>query len=383
MRTICLLGPAYPFRGGLASYFERLAREYQKQGDRVIIYTFTLQYPGFLFPGKTQYSTSPKPTDLDIRVKVNSINPFNWIKVGSKLRKLKPDLLLIKYWLPFMGPCFGTIARIAKKNKYTRVISILDNVIPHEKRIGDKPFTKYFLGAVDGFIAQSQSVADDLRKFDQKKPLEMQAHPLFDNFGDLLPREEALAKLGLDPDYRYLLFFGFIRDYKGLDLLIKAMTDERLKQLPIRVIVAGEYYANEAEYEKLINETGIRDRLDLFNDFIPDEEVATYFSASDLVVQPYKHATQSGVTQIAYHFEKPMIVSNVGGLPEMVPHGKAGFVVEPKPEAITDAIVEFMSQEDHAALIKGVRAEKAKYGWDKMVAKIDEVDRQVMASRGQ
>lgn len=383
MRTICLLGPAYPFRGGLASYFERLAREYQKQGDRVIIYTFTLQYPGFLFPGKTQYSTSSKPADLDIRVKVNSINPLNWWRVGRELKKLKPDLLLIKYWLPFMGPCFGTIARIAKKNKHTRVISILDNVIPHEKRLGDRAFTKYFLGAVDGFIAQSKSVAADLRTFDQEKPLEMQAHPLFDNFGAILPRETVLEKLGLDPKYRYLLFFGFIRDYKGLDLLIKAMTDERLKELPIRVIVAGEYYSNRAEFEKLIDETGVGDRLDLFNDFIPDEEVATYFSAADLVVQPYKHATQSGVTQIAYHFEKPMIVTNVGGLPEIVPHGKAGYVVEPEPKAIADAIVDFMSQVDHVALIEGVKGEKAKYGWDQMVLRIDEVDRQVMASRGQ
>ncbi|MBO7337347.1 MAG: glycosyltransferase, partial [Paludibacteraceae bacterium] len=318
---ILIVGPAWPYRGGIADFDERIAREYIKKGDEVEIFTFTLQYPSFLFPGKTQYSPDPRPEDLDIKRKVNSINPFNWIKVGRELKKKNADLLIIKFWLPLMAPCFGTIARIVKGNGKTKVVSILDNIIPHEHRPGDKILSKYFVSSIDAFIAMSKSVYDDLKSLNDKKPCLLSPHPIYDNFGTAVSREEAIGSLGLDPSAKYMLFFGFIRDYKGLDILLKAIADERIKNSDIKLIVAGEFYNNSETYFELEKELGLEGKIIWRTDFIADEQVKNYFCASDIIVQPYKTATQSGVTQIAYHFEKPMLVTNVGGLPEIVPNG--------------------------------------------------------------
>lgn len=360
---ILIIGTAYPLKGGLASFNERLAYALQEQGHEVALYTFTLQYPGFLFPGKTQYSDEPAPEGLRISPMISSVNPFSWWATGRKAAKSKPDLILIKYWLPFMGPCFGTILRLARKNGHTRVISILDNVIPHEKRPGDAPFTRYFLKPVDAFISMSREVLQDLRTFTQDKPALFSPHPVYDNYGDALPKTGAREFLNLNTDGRYILFFGYIRKYKGLDLLFEAMADERIARAGIRLIVAGEYYGDKDYYEQLADRLGIRDRLDLFTDFIPNSEVRYYFSAADCVVQPYRTATQSGISQIAYHFEKPMIVTNVGGLPEIVADGKAGFVVPPEAPAITDSILRFYAENREAAFAANLKEEKKKYSW--------------------
>lgn len=368
-KKIVLLGTAHPFRGGLASFNERLAKAFQAKGYQFIIYTFTVQYPNFLFPGKTQYSSSPKPTDLVIERKINSVNPFNWIKVGLELKKMKPHLILSKFWIPFIGPSLGTINRLAKSTQ-TKIVSILDNVIPHEKRIGDKLLAKYYINSIDSFVAMSQSVKDDLAQFTAKKCL-LNPHPLFDNFGQAVERKKALNALNLSEDYHYILFFGFIRDYKGLDLLLEAMQNPAIEKRKIKLIVAGEFYSNAEKYLNLIKEYNIAERIELFTEFIPNEAVANYFGASDLVVQPYKTATQSGITQIAYHFEKPMVVTNVGGLKEIVPENKVGFVVEPNAEAIAQAILKFYdSTIDFNQYIK---QEKVKYSWQKMVETIEEL----------
>lgn len=366
-KKIILLGTAHPFRGGLASYNERLAKEFIAQGYEFIIYTFTVQYPNFLFPGKTQYSSSPKPNNLVIERKINSVNPFNWLKIGLELRKMKPDVVISKFWIPFIGPSLGTINRIAKSKK-TKILSILDNVIPHEKRIGDKLLSKYYVSSVDGFIAMSESVQNDLKQFTNKTCL-LNPHPLFDNFGKSVAKETALDKLKLDKTKRYILFFGFIRDYKGLDILLEAMSYKSLKESNIQLIVAGEYYSNEQTYLDLIEKYQIRDKVELFTEFIPNEDVAKYFGAADLVVQPYKTATQSGITQIAYHFEKPMIVTDVGGLKEIVPEGKVGFVVKPKAEELAKAIVKFY--ESDIDFQKHIKEEKKKYAWSRMLEKIE------------
>ena len=374
---IIILGSAHPLRGGLASYNERLAREFIRQGHSVQIYTFSLQYPEFLFPGTSQYSDAPAPDDLYIHVKVNSINPFNWYKVGKEIAKLNADLMLVKLWLPFMGPCLGKISRIVKKNGKTKVISILDNIIPHEKRIGDFVLAKYFVNSVDGFIAMSESVLTDLNKFDSNKPKLFSPHPLFDNFGAAITKTEAYEKLGLAINEEYILFFGFIRDYKGLDLLLLAMADERVRNLNMKLIVAGEFYTDSKPYADMIQQLGIRDKLILKTDFIPDNEVRNYFCAADMVVQPYKHATQSGVTQICYHFDRPMLVTNVGGLPEIVPNGKVGYVVEPNPTAIADALVDFYSNHREFVMRDNIKIEKKKYAWSEMLKKIFEVQKAI------
>lgn len=370
-KSVVILGSAYPLRGGLAAYNERLATAFAETGYNVKIITFSLQYPGILFPGKTQYSTEPAPENLDIEVCVNSINPLSWIKTGKKIEKLQPDLLIIKYWIPFMAPCFGTIARFARSNGKTRVVTILDNIIPHEKRPGDNLLTRYFVKPIHGFVAMSRQVLNDLDLFDTKKPRNFCPHPLYDHFGSLEPKSAALAKLNLDNSFNYLLFFGFIRDYKGLDLLLYAMTDERIRKMNLKLLVAGEFYTDSKPYFEIIEREKLAGSVIMSNDFIPDSRVADYFNAATLVVQPYKDATQSGVTQIAYHFEKPMITTNVGGLAEIVPDEKVGFVVKTGIHDIADAIVRFFDENREAVFIENIKSEKQKYSWERMIETIE------------
>lgn len=367
---IVVLGTAWPYRGGIALFNERLAREFQKENDEVITYTFTLQYPSFLFPGKTQYSEEPAPQDMTIVRKVSSVNPFNWIKVGRELKKMAPDLIVIGFWLPFMAPCLGTIARIARKNGKTKVVSVVHNIVPHEHRIGDKMFATYFCNSVDGFVAMSDSVLNDLTLFDSVKPRVFCRHPLYDNFGKQVDREEALSELGLDTNNRYMLFFGLIRDYKGLDIMLKAYADSRLRKMGVKLIVAGEFYNNAEKYFELEKELGLEGKVIWHREFVPDSKVRYYFGAADIIVQPYKSATQSGVTQIAYHFEKPMIVTNVGGLAEIVPNGKAGYVVEPDEKEIADAIVDFFGNNRQDEFKEGLLFEKRKYAWSNMTKSV-------------
>lgn len=367
---IIIIGPAFPYRGGISAFGERLANEYISQGHDVEMYTFTLQYPSFLFPGKTQYSDGPAPEGLRITRRINSVNPFNWISVGREIKKKRPDLLITNFWLPFMAPCQGTIERIVRRNNHTRIVAILHNIIPHEHRPGDKVLSRYFVRSTQSFVAMSKAVLSDLGHFDQKKPRTFCPHPLYDHYGKLIPKEEARRALGLDQNSRYVLFFGFIRAYKGLDLLLEAMGDSRIKEAGIKLIVAGEFYGDPKPYTDQIERLGIKDSTLLFTEFIPDDKVNLYFRACDIVVQPYKSATQSGVAQIAFHFDKPMIVTNVGGLAEIVPDGKVGYVVEPVPTHIADAIVKYYDGNHEAVFIEGVKEEKKKYSWSKMTENI-------------
>jgi len=374
MRIIAL-GPAYPYRGGIASFNDRLAQQFVNEDHDIEIINFSLQYPGFLFPGKTQYTDGPPPPGIKISSEINSINPFNWIATGLKIRKNRPDILMIRYWIPFMGPCLGTIARLAKSNNHTKVICIFDNVVPHEKRMGDKLLTKYFTGSIDGAIVMAGSVLDDLRKFRENIPAKLSPHPLYDNYGPLTERNVAVSKLKLDPDYSYLLFFGFIREYKGLDLLIKAYSDKRLRNRKLKLLVAGEFYEDDKPYRDLIRSLDIESEIIFFDHFIKDSEVSLFFGAADLVIQPYKSATQSGVTQIAYYFDKPMLVTDVGGLKEIVPDGRCGYVVKPQPEKIAESIIDFYDNNRKSFFTEGVKLEKDRFSWDKMTASIMEVYR--------
>lgn len=365
---VLIIGPAHPLRGGLATFNQRLAKQFQDEGHQCSIVSFSLQYPSFLFPGTTQYSSDPAPDDVTIHTLINSINPLNWISVGKKIKRWNPDLIVVRYWLPFMGPALGTILRQVKTNKHTRIVCIADNVIPHEKRPGDIPFTKYFLKSTDAFVTMSEKVLSDLRKF-TNKPAQLVQHPLYDNFGEPISKQEARAFLGLKEDEKIILFFGFIRQYKGLGLLLKAMADERIRQENIKLLVAGEFYEDDKTYHQLIEEYKLRDSVILKTNFIPDSEVRFYLCSGDCVVQPYKNATQSGVTPLAYHFEKPMIVTNVGGLPSLVPDGKVGLVCKPEPESIADAILKFY-QLGEQYFIPHLRSEKQKYSWSKLTEAI-------------
>lgn len=365
--NITIIGSAHPLRGGgIATFNERMAEVLQQQGHKVVIYSFSLQYPSFLFPGKSQFTDEPAPKGLEIRSVINSINPLNWISVGNRIKNEKPDLIIVRYWLPFMGPCFGTILRRVRKNKHTKIVAITDNVIPHEHRPGDMAFTKYFLKSADAFLAMSKDVLKDLKQFTDK-PSIFSPHPVYDNYGNAVSKEEACKKLGLNPSEKYILFFGFIRKYKGLDILLDAMKDERIKQAGIKLIVAGEYYGDGDSYLQQIQNNGIGESVKLFTEFIPNDEIKYYFSATDLVVQPYRTATQSGITQVAYHFEKPMVVTNVGGLSEVVPDGKVGFVTEPDAAQIATAILKFYETGSLPDLKNNIASEKQKYSWDTLL----------------
>lgn len=368
MAKVVIIGPAHPLRGGLATFNQRLAKQFTNEGHECSIVSFSLQYPSFLFPGTTQYSSDPAPNDVTVHTLINSVNPLNWLSVGKRLKNWNPDLIVVRYWLPFMGPALGTILRLVKKNRHPKIVCIADNVIPHEKRIGDIAFTKYFLKAPDAFVTMSEKVLGDLRQF-TNKPAQLVQHPLYDNFGKAILKTEARKFLGLKEKDKIVLFFGFIRQYKGLDLLLKAMADERIRKENIRLLVAGEFYEDDKPYLQLINENHVQNQVILKTNFIPDSEVKYYLCSGDCVVQPYKNATQSGVTPLAYHFEKPMIVTNVGGLPSLVPHEKVGLVCEPEPHSIADSILRFY-QLGEQYFIPHLRSEKEKYSWSKLTEAI-------------
>jgi len=370
-KKVIIIGSAWPLRaGGLATFNERLAKQFIQEGFDTSIYTFSLQYPSFLFPGSTQLSKEPAPTHLKIKACINSINPLNWFKVGNELKNLKPDFIVVRFWMPFFGPCLGTILRIVNRNKFTQIICIADNVIPHEKRLGDTVLTKYFLSSIHRFVTMSEKVNKDLKNFTQKPSINL-VHPIYDNFGDIVSKEESRKHLGLPVHEKIILFFGFIRKYKGLDLLLEAMNDYRIKEANIKLLIAGEFYDNKEEYESIISKNNLTNSLYLKTQFIDNSEVKYYLGAADFVIQPYKHATQSGVTPLAYHFEKPMMVTNVGGLAGLVPHLKVGVVTEPNAHAIASGIIQLYELgETH--FLKHLCDEKKKFSWDKLTTAIIE-----------
>lgn len=379
-QKVIIIGPAFPLRGGIANFNEALCRAMNTAGIDTKIISFSLQYPGFLFPGKTQYDEGNGPDDIQIETKINSINPFNWLKVAKQIKREKPHYVVFRYWLPFMGPCLGTIAKWVKRGTTIKVIAITDNVIPHEKRFGDKLFTAYFVKQCDGFIAMSKSVLEDLNEFTRTDKKIFLPHPLYDIFGEKADKSIALNRLKLNSNDKHILFFGFIRKYKGLDLLLEAMADSRIKQMGIKLIIAGEYYEDAAYYNQIISKNNIEKDIILKTEYIPSEEVRYYFSAADMVVQPYRSATQSGVTQIAYHFEKPMLVSNVGGLAEIVPHNKVGYVTDVNPISIADAIVDFYNNNKTQLFIENIIIEKKRFLWSSFVRGVQDLYRNISQS---
>jgi glycosyltransferase involved in cell wall biosynthesis len=359
---IFIIGPAYPLRGGPAQFNENFCRALIKEGHDAQIISYSLQYPNFLFPGSTQYETSGSaPADIKIHTKINTVNPFNWLAVARFIRKQKPDLIIFRFWLPFFGPSLGTIGRLVKK--HTKVFALTDNVLPHEKRIGDKPFTNYFVRSCHGFITMSHKVYEDLSVFTDTTNKICSPHPMYETYGEPVSMQEARTKLGLNQDDKIVLFFGLIRDYKGLDLLLEAMADERIKKAGIKLLVAGEFYEDPKRYTDLIEKHTLQDSVIMHTKFIPNEDVRYYFCACNLVGQTYRNATNSGVTMVGYYYEKPMLVTNTGGLKEIVPDGKAGYVVEQSVPEIAKAMLNYFEQNREAEFTEGVKAEKKKYEW--------------------
>lgn len=363
---IIIIGPGFPLRGGIANFNAALSKAFIKQGDDCEIVSFSLQYPKILFPGKTQYEEGEAPKDVNIFPLVNSINPFNWRKVSNYIKNQKPDLIIPVFWLPFTGISIGQIIRKLKRTK-TPIISLVHNVVPHDKKIGDSFFSKRYFNQCDAFVTLSQAVTDDIQKFVKTPVCKIIPHPVYDIFGDAVSRESALKKLDLFPGFRYLLFFGLVKEYKGLEVLIEALSNPIIKNQKIKLIVAGEFYEDRKQYNDLIRRLDISSHVIIYDKYISAEEVKYFFSASDIVVQPYKTATQSGVTQVAYHFNKPMIVTDVGGLKEIVPNEKVGFVVEKEnPEQIAQAINKFYVNKKENFFIENIKKEKQRFSWDAM-----------------
>lgn len=362
-QKIIILGPAHPYRGGIADTNEAMCRAFNKAGHDAQLVTFSLQYPNFVFPGKTQFSVDKAPAGLVIHRWINSMNPFNWIHTARRINALNPDLVIVRYWLPLMGPCLGSIARLLSKS--IKVIGITDNVIPHERRFMDDAFTSYFMGGCHGFMALSAAVKKDIETL-TNKPSAYFPHPINDQLGERIDIQAAREKLGLDLEGKYILFFGFIRKYKGLDILLNALAEEALKDSGVKLVVAGEFYDDTEEYLEQIQKLGLVDRVILRNDFIPTEEVRDYFCSTDLVTQTYRSATQSGITQMALHFEVPVLVTRVGGLDEFVVEGQTGLFSTLEPNDIAAKIAEFytMNREHFVASIK---EEKKRFSWEAFV----------------
>lgn len=367
VNKLVIIGPAWPLRGGLSAFDEKLATLFSEKGIQTRIDTFSLQYPSILFPGRSQYTSDPKPQEIHIDVCINSINPINWIKIGLKLYREKPDLIIVRFWIPFLAPCLGTILNIAKRNHYTKIIAIVDNMIPHEKRWGDQIFSNYFVKNVDGYIAMSEKVKNDIKLF-TKKPILLSPHPIFNHFGNAITKDKARAYLGLPQSEKIILFFGYIRKYKGLDLLIQSMAHDTIKQLGVKLMVVGEFYEDASSYLELVTKLGLQKNILFYSHYIADAEVKNYVCSADFIIQPYKNATQSGVTPLAYHFEKPILVTDVGGLADTVPHLKTGIVVKPTIQDITNGITTLYELgETH--FIPNIIEEKKKYSWEQMTEK--------------
>ena len=374
-----MVGTAYPMRGGLAQYNALLAQELSSR-HTVELLSFTRQYPDILFPGKSQMDeSSESPFRFPATPLVDSISPWSWWKTADHIAATQPDGLVFKFWLPFFAPAFGTIARrVKKQSPGTRVVAILDNLIPHERRPFDLPLARYFAGAVDSFIAMSRSVEADLREMKPDAPCQFVPHPVYPQFGERIEKDKARRQLGIDPDERILLFFGFIRDYKGLDVLLEAMPAVT-ERTGARLLVLGEFYSGKDRVLEQMGRLSLEETVTLHDEYVPDERVGLYFSAADVVVLPYRSATQSGIVPIAYQLERPVICTDVGGLAEIVLHERTGLVIPPEnPSALADAVVHFYEANLEEPMVAAAKIEKERYSWSHMAGAVEKAIRETL-----
>lgn len=357
---IAIVSAIYPFKGGIAQFAGAMHKGFENLGHDVKAFTFKRQYPDFLYPGGNQYvSDTDKVDKIASHAIIDTINPLSYFKTAKAIKEFSPDIVVFKFWLPFFGPAFGKIAKLLKKN--AKIITAVDNVIPHEKRPFDKVLTRYFLKQNHGIFCMSQQVQNDLDKWLPNCPSAISPHPIYTIFGEGIDRKEACEALELDPKNKYLLSFGYIRDYKGVDLSIKALT---LLPSHYHLIIAGESYSSFAPYEAMIRELKLESRVHTYVRYIPQEEVKLFYSASDIALMTYKSATQSGVCSVAINFEIPMVATPVGGLTEMVRNDVNGFLSDDlSPEAISQAIIKCETH-DQEKLKQGQIELKKELSWE-------------------
>ncbi len=369
--NLVLIGPVYPLRGGIAHSTALLA-QYLSRRHTVSVISYKRQYPSILFPGTTQFESQGDAIPVPAVHEIDSINPLTWRRVGKRLRALAPDCVIVKYWMPFFAPCVATIARMARRNGRTKILFVCDNIMPHERRPGDMLLTRMAFAAADAAIVQSGAVEQELLEVTHRVPYRHVPHPVYESFGAPVPKDEARKKLKL-ADVRIIHFFGFIRAYKGLKVLLEAMP-EVLRSVPVRLLIAGEFYEGEKEYRELIARLKLENAVTIVSEYIPRPEVPFYFSAADVVVLPYNSATQSGIAQIAYNFDKPVITTRVGGLGEVVDDGRTGTIVAPgDPPALARAIVEFYVSRREEEFVANVRTWKRRFSWEAMVDAVEDL----------
>jgi len=350
-----------------------MVRGLRARGHAVLPATFTRQYPEFLFPGKTQMETAEVSDPIEARRLLDTIDPLSWFTAAENIAAWEPDAILFKYWMPFFAPSYGTLLWQLRR-RGVRGLAVVDNAIPHERRPFDTSLSRFFLRQCDGLLVMSDSVQRDLHTLGIDGRQRRVEHPIYDIFGPGMPKTEARAALGLSADRPTLLFFGYVRRYKGLHVLLDALPSVVERMPDARLLVCGEFYDDEKPYRDQIERLGIAGAVDLHADYIPNEDVGKFFCASDLVVQPYVSATQSGVAQIAYQFERPAIITDVGGLAETVPHEVSGFVVPPEnPQVLADSIVRYFDEKWEDRLVEGVRKEREKYSWDRVYEAVEEL----------
>ena len=367
---IVIVGTFPPFRGGISNFYQTLYEKLSYEHDVTAI-NFSLQYPNILFPGKSQYDNNLK-SDINIERTINSINPISWKKTANKIIELEPDLIIFKYWIPFLAPSFRSIIKRTNKKISVKSLVICDNIIPHENRPFDKFLTKSFFKHIDHFIVMSKSVEKDLLFLFPDAKYIYTPHPLYDIFGKCNNKDKSKRYLQIHEN-KVILFFGLIRPYKGLDLLIEASKTLKEKLNNFKILVVGDCYENPEPYSKMINKNGLNDIFDMRFEFVPNDKVNIYFSAADVIVLPYKSATQSGIVPVAYHFDKPVIVTNVGGLSEIVQEGKTGYVVYPEPNEIADGILKYYNNLDKINFVENIKSYKDNFTWNKFIEKIERI----------
>jgi glycosyltransferase involved in cell wall biosynthesis len=373
-RRFCIIGPTYPYRGGISHYNTCLIRELAAGGD-VCAINFKRLYPGFLFPGTTQLDESARPLAADSTRIIDSINPFTWIRAGVHAARFKPDLVLVQWWHPFFAPAMFTICAVMKLVRRARVVFICHNVLPHEKSLVDRFLAAPAFSVSDGFLVHSREDRDKLLRIRKRAAVIVHPHPIYDFFGTgTVTKEAARAKIGYSAG-PLLLFFGYIRGYKGLSYLIEAMPLIREK-VPAKLLVVGEFYDDTAPYIELVERLGLADAVRFENRYVANEEVEGFFVASDCVVLPYLSATQSGIVQIAVAMDRPVIVTDVGGLSEAVSPERTGFVVPPRDSAaLARAVIRFFDEGWAARMAPWFGEERKRFSWKAMTEAIDELVR--------
>ncbi len=373
---VASVGPAYPYRGGIAYFNARLYLALRERGHQVLAVNFTRQYPNVLFPGTTQKEKSRLAPQIPSEQLLDSIGPLSWWRTARRLTRWQPDAVVFHHWMPFFAPSYGSVSRLLRRWSAARIVWICHNITPHERQPGGNLLSRFGLRSAHAFVVMSKPVEEDLLRFRPDAVYRVVPHPAYEPVGQV-SKIEARRRLGLDPETPVLLFFGYVRPYKGLNILLQALREAR-KSVPVQLVVAGEFYEPLSVYEQQARELGLEKVVHFHNRYVPNEEVPVFFGAADVVVLPYLSATQSGIVPMAYAYGIPVVTTTVGGLPEVVEDGKTGLLVPPgNAQALAEAVVRFYRDEDRARWRKAVEEKRRQLSWDRVAQAVEELVRQV------